>query len=302
MPTGPAVLAGSLLALAFSAQAFAGCPPTGWDTTALATLKTAKFDLPDNAKRQVLAVDLLDCLESPNPVLRDGTGFEALSTWMRAGALTPATLATIRDRLEARLDPARADVAGFGQPFAALVLSEVARTDLVAAWMTPADRKRLVDVASIYMESITDYRGFDDREGWRHGVAHDADLLMQLARNPALEKPQLDRMLAAIASQVAPKAGPAYSHGEPERLVRPVMFIAARGLISDAERDAWFARLADPAPAASWPASYSSSVGLARRHDVRAFLLALNYAGFESKDPGRKAMADAALASLRAFD
>jgi hypothetical protein len=49
---------------------------------------------------------------------------------------------------------------------------------------------------------VSDYRGFDDKEGWRHGVAHGSDWLMQLALNPALDRGQLDQMLAAIATQV----------------------------------------------------------------------------------------------------
>ena len=31
--------------------------------------------------------------------------------------------------------------------------------------------------------SVRDYRGFDAKQGWRHGVAHGADLLLQLSRN-----------------------------------------------------------------------------------------------------------------------
>lgn len=40
--------------------------------------------------------------------------------------------------------------------------------------------------------AICDYRSFDERDGWRHAVAHAADLLMRLALNPALTGTQLD--------------------------------------------------------------------------------------------------------------
>jgi len=177
-------------------------------------------------------------------------------------------------------------------------VAEVARTVLVDPWRTPAEGNTRVEGSANYMEGITDHRGYDEAVGWRHAVAHDADLMMQLARNPALEKPQLDRMLAAIATQVAPVDGHAYIHGEPGRLVRPVMFIAARGLPSDAEGKAWLARVANPAPMKSWAEAYASAAGMARHHDLRAFLLELHVAGMDSKDPGQKAMADAALAAL----
>lgn len=51
---------------------------------------------------------------------------------------------------------------------------------------------------------MRDLRGFDAVQGWRHGVAHGADLLLQLALNPALRRVQAEALLAAIASQVLP--------------------------------------------------------------------------------------------------
>ncbi len=62
-----------------------------------------------------------------------------------------------------------------------------------------------------FLDSITDYRAFTQSEGFFHSVAHGADFALQLALNPASTKPQLDRLLAAIATQVAPK--------DPERRV-----------------------------------------------------------------------------------
>src|SRR5690606_22331598 len=100
--------------------------------------------------------------------------------------------------------------------------------------LTPAQRIALVTTATTYVEGVRDWRGFDETDGWRHGVAHGADLLMQLALNPALEKPQLDPILAAVARQVAP-AGHFYIYGEPERLARPVVFALQRGLHDDVE-------------------------------------------------------------------
>ena len=76
------------------------------------------------------------------------------------------------------------DPSGFRKPFAALVLSELAR----------------------------------------------ADLMLQLALNPALDKAQLDRMIAAVATQVTPPGEQFYVYGESARLARPVLYAALRGL------------------------------------------------------------------------
>src|SRR4030095_4960135 len=104
---------------------------------------------------------------------------------------------------------------------------------------------------------VRDYRGFDAKDGWRHGVAHGADLLMQLVLNPAVDRAGIDRVLAAVASQVVPAAEHSYIDGAPHRLARPVLFAAQRGIYTAEEWTAWFAKLADPAPFASWGDVYS---------------------------------------------
>ena len=215
-----------------SAVAIAGCPPAGQSVDSLQRLKATTFEMPE-AGRAALAMALVDCLGDPEPALRDGIAYEALAHWMRAGAFDPDELRALRDRLLAQLDGD--DPAGFRKPFAALVLSEVARTDRVEPWMTAGERAAMVAAAAGYVESVRDYRGYDDSEGWRHGVAHGADWLMQLALNPALDRTQLDHILAAVASQAVPDAAHAYVFGEPARLARPVGFVAARGLHSETD-------------------------------------------------------------------
>jgi hypothetical protein len=280
--------------------ALADCPPAGWDRAGLDALKAAHFEGLDEAPRQALALGLGDCLGDPDPSLRDGIAYEGLATWLRAeGALAPATRQALLERLTARLSAD--DAAGFEAPFAALVLSEVARTDRVSSWMTPTQRQSLVDAAATYVEGIRDYRGFTDGEGWRHGVAHGADLLMQLALNPALDKAQLTRLMAAARSRVAPPGAPPYVHGESERLVRPVMFALQRGLHDEAEWSAWIDALVDPAPMADWSEAYASEAGLSRRHNLRGFLLAL-YAGLDaSGSEALQARLPAVVAGLRAL-
>lgn len=238
-------------------------------------LKPSGFTIADSSRRNTLAIALTACLADPDPAIRDGIAYEALQSWMRGNQLTPATVVAIRDHLLQLLRGPEGP--GFARPFAALVLAEVARTDRVAPWMTAEERTALVATArstcTEYVHGVRDYRGFDEREGWRHGVAHGADFLMQLAYNPALTRADLDRILDAVASQVAPH-GHSYVYGEPERLAQPVFAVARRGLHSPAEWDAWLASVAAPAPAplARWADAYASQDGLSKKHDTLAFL------------------------------
>ena len=281
-----------LCCLACISAVQARCPPAGHDLAALQRLKAKNFELPDAAAREALATDLVDCLGDPDPGLRDGVAYEALAQWMRGRAFDAPALR----RLQARLLPmlAEPDPAGFRRPFAALVLAEVARSDRMQPWMTDDERVAMVEAAAGYEAAVEDYRGFDPAEGWRHGVAHGADWLMQLALNPALERAQLDRILAAVAVQAAPVAGHAYVFGEPERLARPLLFVARRGLHGDGEWNAWLSqRVADLGPARPGDPAW-----LARRHDLLALLRVLYVEADLAQEAGIKRLKPAVAAAL----
>lgn len=284
-----------VMASLLSWPVFAACPPEGHTRESLQALKVLKFTIPDAAERQTLASGLLDCLGDPDPALRDRLAYEALTQWMRADQLDVVGLRVLRDRLYAML--AADDANGFARPFAALTLSEVARTDRIKPWMTPAERATMVEAAGRYLESVRDYRGFDETEGWRHGVAHGADWLLQLTLNPVLDRAQLDRILAAVATQVVPEASHAYVFGEPGRLARPVLYVAKRALHTDAEWQAWFAALVPKL--ADAPKGYDDGAWLVRRHDFTAFLMSAYLEVDQSDDPELKTLKPALVAALK---
>ena len=291
----------SLLALLMApmllaAPAFAACPPDGQTAASLQALKALKFEMSDADARKPLAMGLIACLGDPDPVMRDDIAYEALAKWLRANAFDADTLRAMRDALYAQLDGD--DEPGFRRPYAALVLSEVARTDRIKPWMTPEERAAMVEKAAGFVESVHDYRGFDDKEGWRHGVAHGSDWLMQLALNTALEKEQTDRILAAVATQVVPDAAPSYVFGESGRLARPVMYVAQRGFYSEAEWTKWFdalpPKIGDPAQA------WNDSHWLARRHDLMAFLMSLYIEADQSEDANIHRLKPVIVATVKA--
>ena len=262
--------------------AHAACPPAGWDEAALAQLRAAKFELPDAAARDALALTLPDCLADPRPQLRDEVAFEALAAWMRAGVLPTALLDTLRIELTRRLTADDPD--GFGRPFAALTLAEIARVDRLKPFLGAPARAALLRAAVAYERNVRDYRGFDAVQGWRQGVAHGADLLLQLALNPALGHEALDAIVAAVGAQVAPAAEHFYVYGESERLARPIFYAAQRGLHDSAYWSAWLATLAAPAPLPSWEEAFKTQAGLARKHNTEAFVQVLYVMVRESGD------------------
>ena len=281
----------SLLAtLLLAAPAAPACPPAGMTRAEVLELKESKFEVPSAEDRNALAVRLLACIDDPDPAIRDGVVFEGLQTWLRAKALTPATVLTLEASLRTTL-AGDADAAGFRLPFAALVLSDVARTDRIEPLFPDEVRAKLVDVAASSLTRVNDYRGFDPVAGWRHGVAHGADLVLQLGLNPKVDAAGVGRLMQAVSAQIAPKGPVFYSFGEPERLARAVVFSYRRGVLDAAFWETWFASISDPQPMASWGAAFQSVDGLARRHNALSFLHALSFAGRVGGDEAGKSVA-----------
>lgn len=290
-------LALAALFFAASASAHAACPSDAWSREAMLAWKAESDTGLEAGRRDALVSTLTDCLASTDPALRDDLGYEGLQAVLRAGALQPEALRALRLRLQGMLDAP--DPQGVARPFAALVLSEVARTDRIKPWMLADERAAMVERAAAYLSSVDDYRGFDKTVGWRHGVAHGADWAMQLAMNPKLERAELDRLRSAIALQAVPASGHAYVFGEPERLARPLLFVARRNLHDEADWTAWFATLSKTLddPVRAW----KDEAWLAKRHDLAAFLRVLYLEADRSEDAGIAAMRPGILAALKAL-
>ena len=265
------------------------CSPIGLEGALKAEPPMARHDY---------ALRLADCLGHPDPSIRDRLAFEELSRMMRAGELAASTMTQLRRELLARaLSPAGTATL---RSFAALTLSEIARTDRIKPWMTAAERDEMVSGAASFLSGITNYAAFSDISGFVHAVAHGADFAMQLALNPAVTKTELDRLLSAISAQVAPKdTGVAYWAGEPDRLARAVVVIAQRKLHSDAEWKAWFDRVMNPEPLSAWDKAFSSEAGIRKHHNVRAFLLSVLATAMTTDDPGVKQLVSPTRDSLK---
>jgi len=286
--------------LAAFGSAHAACPPAGTNKTAMLAIREGGFVIAEDKDRNGLALALLDCLASADPQWRDGIAYEALTTWMRDRRLTKDTLKTIHVRLSDRLTEKTVDRNGFRQPFAALALAAAVAADRETPFLTDDQFASLVEIAADYLESIRDYRGFDARAGWRHGIAHAADLLMQLAVHPRTSRAQVDRIIGALATQIAPANGHFYIYGEPERLALPLIYIAQRGIYSAEQWRAWFAGIAEIPENGSL---YDSQAGLSRRHNLQALLLVLHVNLSESTDAAlRTTLLPTVTDALRALD
>ncbi len=262
------------------------CPNDRINKASLVELKQKQWQIADPAERNQFARDLLPCLASSDSELRDNLSFEALSHWMRNQLLDKAALDDLRQHLLQQLATYTGtnESASFALPFAVLTLAEISRVDRRQPFLDESQRDELVQAAVKFLRNWRDYRGFDERDGWRHGIAHAADWSLQLALNPQLNKAQLQSLLDALALQINTSEH-FYIYGEPARLMAPVFWIAKGGQFRLSEWQTWFAQFRNPAPE---PGHHYNQASLAKRHNVSAFLLALYYSVREANDAALK--------------
>lgn len=252
-------------------------------------------DETDTTRIQQQALALLPCLASPDPRLRDDLAFEQISAWARSDRLTPATLQRLRADLVAVLD-APPDAAGVHQPFAVLTLAEVARADRIKPVLTPEQRSNLVEHAARFLSGVRDYRGFTPGEGWRHGVAHGADLALQLGMNDALSTAQRRLLLGAVSAQVLADHRQSYRFGEGARLARAALQLQLRLKPDAAAWQAWLDGLLEPLKRAqAW-----DETALTDLHNLREFLWPLLAGVLDLTDgPTREALQPALQRTLQ---
>lgn len=222
---------------------------------------------------KTISEELALCLGEADPTLRDDLAYAGLTTLLRSGELSHGEIRALRDDLYTRLEIESED--GFAEPFIALVISEVARTDRIEAYLSDEEFQTLVDRAARYLSNVSDYRGYSDDQGWRHGVAHGADWAMQLILNDRISAKQTKTLLDAVKAQVQAGAGHAYIHGEASRLARPVLFAARKGEAIEMDWSTWMTEAVSPAPLENWNDAFKSEADLARLHNAKAFIQAI---------------------------
>jgi len=214
-------------------------------------------------------------LASADSEIRDGLAFETLSHWLRGGQLSNVVHGKMFEYLTNVLTSKVTDPNGVYQSFSMLMLSEVARVDRKKAFLSNEQREHLVNVGSDYFSNLKDYRGFSNKVGWRHSIAHSSDLMLQLALNPAITKTQLDKLLKALASQITANQQHAYIHGESKRMAMAVIYIFLRKEYSADDWQLWLTKATSASPLSDWQSAYKSEGGLIKLHNTQSFVYAL---------------------------
>jgi hypothetical protein len=204
------------------------------------------YKVPEGHTVRELTPELLTFLGSTDIDVRDPFGYTILTLWIvRDRHYAPDDLRTFRDVWFANLEKGIGENGTdsvFLRSFSMLMLSILVYRDNQDSLLTRDEIKALVDKALWYFGAEQDLRGYTADKGWAHSVAHTADALKFLARNPLSEAADHQRMLDAMVDKLTLPVTYTYVHSEDERLVSAVMDILKRETLTADAWNAWMER------------------------------------------------------------
>lgn len=193
------------------------------------------FVVPDGYSLAELTTELLEYLGSTDAELRDGIAYVSFYHWIyKKPQYSLENLRRLRDQLLDNL------LVGIHQSdndgvllrsFSALVLSLIIYRDNAESFLSEDEIAEIVELATRYLQSEQDLRGYVDNIGWIHALAHTADLLKFLIRNPKTLEEHHEYILQSIANKLTHHTSTILRHDEDERLALTVMEITKRALL-----------------------------------------------------------------------
>ena len=251
----------------------------------LAEIAAADYKLPPEEELPGLLQAMLDCIGSPDSQLRDDLIYGTFAVWISGDALPVDTLRmlciTVVDdhHLFYRLGERHSDSV-FTRSFSILLLPLILTAHRRSPFFEAAELKALKTKVLDYAYREEDRRGYVDKGGWAHAVAHCADTLDDLARCQELGATDLREILAAIQYLItAPQE--VYGHAEDERLSVATAGILERQLLPLSDWQSWLKGCTDAVENANLPFPQKLYLGINVKNFLRCFYFR---AGRDSRD------------------
>lgn len=257
-----------------------------------------EYAVPVGYSVSTLTPELLSYLGSPDPELREGSAYAILDAWIHGNYYSHTELwemaVQLLHNLTIGLGEQQSDTI-FWRSFSLLILAEIVYHDLTHPALKEVEVRQLLEQALAYFKAERDLRGYDSEKGWIHAIAHAADFLWVLAQHPEVTASDLEQIMNALADKIAAPVAHVYLYGEEERMVRTVMGVLQRDLLTLPFLTIWLERLTHPRGRIAWSESFEgpesgkmmdvvrSKAETCARHNTRSFLYALY---FQLRSPG----------------
>ena len=184
--------------------------------------------------------DLCAMLTSPDPVVRDQTGYSGFTQRVGAGA-ADGDLRRIGDRMADQHRHPEIQA----RTFAALGLAMVMIRDEATAELDAESVLRWRDVFAAWWSRETDLRGYDDSLGWLHAIAHGADTVEAFGRSRHLDAAELVVLLDLVRQRLLTPTDHLFADGEDDRVASALAVLLPRAELSEAQATEWLTPIRD---------------------------------------------------------
>ncbi len=151
-----------------------------------------------------LSLELMNNLHSTDPELRDELSYSLLERVIATGKLLDHEMQRLLDLCVSEeylllgLGEKNTDTV-FTRAFAILIVASLMQADSERRFLTKERVYRTTEVVLDYARREKDRRGFVDRKGWAHSVAHTSDALDACAQHPLTTVEMQQAILRAVA-------------------------------------------------------------------------------------------------------
>jgi hypothetical protein len=190
-------------------------------------------------------------ITSPDPEVRDKVAYGELWERISRGDVDGG-LSALGERMAAQFGHAEIQA----RTFAPLVLVAVLLRDEVTGELDSDAVHRWLDAYADWYAHEQDLRGYDEKLGWLHAVAHGADAVEAFGRSRHLTAADLVRLLEMVATRLTTPSSYLYAHGEDDRIGSAVVALLLREELSEADATEWLAPI-EAALRAREPGPYS---------------------------------------------
>ncbi|MBU5439642.1 DUF2785 domain-containing protein [Tissierella sp. MSJ-40] len=208
----------------------------------LRTIKKEEYKLGKGENALELALIMLRYIGDTDSELRDDLIYSVMSNWIVNDVFSVDELYKI---LGISLDDGHLfynigniDDSVFTRSFSMLIVAAILYAHRKNNFLTKEDLGIVKDKLICYMRKEKDLRGYVDKKGWAHSVAHGSDALDEIAQCTEIDKEDLREILNIIYEKVEVDYY-IYIHDEDERMITAVMSILNREMLSESEIISW---------------------------------------------------------------
>lgn len=202
--------------------------------------------VPEDRPLADLTAELTAMLGSPDPQVRDGMAYPALSTWIASGTYD-FLLSGLGDGIAAGLQY------GLGEQDTDSVFRRSLSAAVLGDCLNRENTERLVgrekvlewgDRLAGWFLREADLRGWVDDKGWAHSLAHGSRALGALAANRHLAAPELSVVLDVIGDRLTDPELPLLLSGELDQMAATTCTVLRRNILDLRVVEPWVVRVA----------------------------------------------------------